>query len=155
MAIQYRFDKASGPKHGSIVFLNHFASSPRVVFKHLLPNSLPTASGNHIATSLFSFPNKNLFPSGPQKIAVGWPSNDVLKTKGLPYLSTLSLTNLSGVPLVCERMNSSVSPKNGHPKLPGGRLLLVASFFLWVWRKKHKTMNKKKSASNVVAIGDC
>ncbi|KAM0011787.1 hypothetical protein Hdeb2414_s0059g00760071 [Helianthus debilis subsp. tardiflorus] len=69
------------PRYDNI-FLVHFASSPRIVTKHL-PNSFLIGNGHQAATSLFSFPNTNLLPAGPHNTAIRSPSNNVLNTRGL------------------------------------------------------------------------
>lgn len=83
--------------------------------------------GRHATTSFCSLAKRNLFPAGPQITAVFSPSIFVLKTCG-EYFFILSPTNFSGFPY----KNSMVSPIIGHPKLPGGSLVLVAELFLEV-----------------------
>ncbi|GKB54559.1 hypothetical protein Tco_0905312 [Tanacetum coccineum] len=56
-----------------------------------------------------------------------------------------------GVPPLRERIKARVSPINGHPKLPGGRFLVVVELCRWT-RKKHRAMKRKKTTSNIIAI---
>lgn len=85
------------------------------------PTSRLTDVGHHISTIFPSFENTNLFHAGPHRNAICSPSREVRKTDDL-YSCTRSATNLSGHPLLLYLRNSNVSPRNGHPDLPGGRL---------------------------------
>lgn len=84
--------------------------------------TLLTELGHQAVTSLFSFENKNLLPAGPQTMATGSPRIRVLK-HSWEYLSIRSITNFSGWPFHPVDKNSKVSPRKGHPDLPGGRFL--------------------------------
>ncbi|KAI6706684.1 hypothetical protein NL676_009646 [Syzygium grande] len=50
---------------------------------------------------------------------MSFPYKLVRKTSG-EYLSARSFTNFSGQPLLPAAMNSRVSPRMGHPLVPGG-----------------------------------
>nr|GLL20299.1 hypothetical protein MIMGU_mgv1a014435mg [Ipomoea trifida]GME20676.1 hypothetical protein MIMGU_mgv1a014435mg [Ipomoea batatas] len=84
-------------------------------------NSLFTDSGHQAWTSLFSLENKNLFPAGPQNTAAFSPRRCVLNTVD-EYLAIRSNTNFSGCPFHPAERNSRLSPINGHPVFPGGRV---------------------------------
>ncbi|KAK6927857.1 hypothetical protein RJ641_006448 [Dillenia turbinata] len=77
--------------------------------------------GHQALTSLFSLENKNLFPEEPQKTTASCPSKEVLKAWD-ENLFILSRMNFSGHPPEQNLSNSRLSPMNGQPLFPGGRV---------------------------------
>ncbi|KAK3002636.1 hypothetical protein RJ639_019742 [Escallonia herrerae] len=120
---------------GDLIWVLHAHKKPARYLELLI---LSMVGGHQEPTSLFSLENKNLLPDAPQNTATVSPAMEVLNTSG-ENLSILSLTNLSGVPFLPEVTNSSDSPINGQPVLPGGDLWSRGDFF-------RKRKNKEKDA---------